>query len=170
MDTAFQRAWQRAGRLACSLVALGVGGAALSAGMILPAMELVAQSVRTRLNARDVDLGYFHPDSLLTLVQPDHYGLLAGHYTGPGDVTQHYFYASIVLVPLAVLGVRNLRAVRMGLLLGVPFVWYALGPDAGLFRLIARLPGFSSVELPMHGWFLPACQRLRHDCRVRGSE
>jgi hypothetical protein len=35
-------------------------------------------------------------------------------------------------------------------------VWYAIGPPGGLFRIVARLPGFSSVELPMHGWFLPA--------------
>jgi hypothetical protein len=45
---------------------------------------------------------------------------------------------------------------RMALFLGLPFLCYALGPDAWLFRLVARLPGFRSVELPMHGWFLPA--------------
>lgn len=156
LDAASLRLWQRVGRLAIGFVAVGAGGAALSAVMILPALELVGQSVRTRINARDVDLGYFHPDSLLTLVQPDHYGLLSGEYRGPGDVTQHYFYAGILLVPLAVLGARNINALRMALFLGLPFLWYALGPLGGLFRLIARLPGFSSVELPMHGWFLPA--------------
>src|SRR5919197_1646728 len=44
----------------------------------------------------------------------------------------------------------------MALCLGVPFLWYAAGPAGGLFPLVARLPGFSSIELPMHGWFLPA--------------
>jgi hypothetical protein len=108
------------------------------------------------LNAREIDVGYFHLESLLTLVQPDHYGLLSDAYTGPGDVTQHYFYAGIALVPLAVLGARSLRLLRSAAFLGVPFLWYALGPDGGLFRLLVRLPGFRSVELPMHGWFLPS--------------
>jgi hypothetical protein len=45
---------------------------------------------------------------------------------------------------------------RLALLLGVPFLWYALGPIGGLFRMLVRLPGFANVELPMHGWFLPA--------------
>ncbi|HEV7665242.1 MAG TPA: YfhO family protein, partial [Chloroflexota bacterium] len=35
-------------------------------------------------------------------------------------------------------------------------LWYASGPDGGLFRVLARLPGFRSIDLPMHGWFLPA--------------
>jgi hypothetical protein len=124
--------------------------------MILPGSELLGQSVRTRLDVRDADLGYFHPGALLTLVQPDHYGLLSGTYIGPADRTQHYFYAGILLVPLAVLGLRDARVTRMALLLGLPFVWYAAGPAAGLFRLVVRLPGFNNVELPMHGWFLPA--------------
>src|SRR5204863_8641835 len=90
LDAAAARAWRRAGRSAVALAGVAVGGAALSAVMILPALELVSQSLRARLNARDVrDLGYFHLDSLLTLVQPDHYGLLSGKYSGPGDVTQH---------------------------------------------------------------------------------
>jgi hypothetical protein len=102
------------------------------------------------------DIGYFHVGSLLTLVYPNYYGLLSGSYFGPGDSTQHYFYAGILLVPLVILGVRNTRVLRMALVLSVPFVWYAWGPAGGLYRLVARLPGFRSVELPMHGWFLPA--------------
>jgi hypothetical protein len=157
LDAGLWRAGRRAYRTVSGLLAVGIGGAALAAIMILPGLELAGLSVRTRLNARAApDLGYFQLDSLLTLVQPDHYGLLSGQYNGPGDVTQHYFYAGIVLAPLAIVGLRNTRAVRMALLLGLPFVWYALGPLGGLFRVIARLPGFSSVELPMHGWFLPA--------------
>src|SRR5207248_440534 len=111
----------------------------------------------TQLDVTHVGLGYFQVESLFTLVQPNYYGvLLDSRYTGPGDVTQHYFYAGVLLVPLALLGLRQGRVVRMALFLGVPFVWYALGPDAGLFNLLVQLPGFRSVELPMHGWFLPA--------------
>ena len=72
-------------------------------------------------------------------------GLLSGNYNGTGEVTQHFFYAGIVLVPLALVGAFNARALRMALLLGLPFLWYALGPAAGLFRVIARLPGFMGI-------------------------
>jgi hypothetical protein len=44
---------------------------------------------------------------------------------------------------------------RLALCLSLPFLWYAIGPAGGAFRVLARLPGFGSVELPMHGWFLP---------------
>ncbi len=156
LEAGLSRSIERPRRMMFGLLAVGVGGAALAAVMILPALELVGQSVRTLINAQDGDLGYFHPRSLLTLVWPDSYGLLSGKYTGPGDVTQHYFYAGVLLVPLVILGLRHFAALRLALLLGVPFVWYALGPSGGLFRIAARLPGFSSVEMPMHGWFLPA--------------
>ena len=156
LEAATRRSARRARRVALGLAALGGWGACLAAVMILPGLELVGESVRTQLDVREVDLGYFHPGALLTLVQPDHYGLLSGRYTGPADQTQHYFYAGILLVPLALVGIRNVRAVHTALLLGAPFLWYAAGPAAGLFRLVVRLPGFNSVELPMHGWFLPA--------------
>ena len=61
-----------------------------------------------------------------------------------------------MLVPLVLVGLRHAPIRRTALLLGLPFLWYALGPVGGLFRVVALLPGFRSVELPMHGWFLPA--------------
>jgi hypothetical protein len=156
LEAAVQRSAQRARRVVVGLAALAGWGACLSAIMILPGLELVGQSVRAQLDVRDLgDLGYFHPGALLTLVQPDHYGLLSGHYNGPADQTQHYFYAGLLLLPLAALGLRNGRVARTAAFLGLPFVWYAAGPRAGLFRVVAQLPGFNSVELPMHGWFLP---------------
>ena len=151
------RAWLATRRLAIGIVAAAVGGALLSALMLLPAFELVAQSDRGRLNALALpDIGYFHIGSLLTLVDPDYYGLLSGRYLGPGDSTQHYFYAGILALPLAVLGLRNVRVARTAASLSLPFLWYALGPSGGLYRVVARLPGFNSVELPMHGSFLVA--------------
>jgi hypothetical protein len=144
-------------RLGLGLAAAVVWGAALSAVMILPGLELVSRSIRAQVNARDLpDVGYFHASALATLVYPDYYGLLSGHYVGPGDSTQHYFYAGVLLVPLAVVGARQRRVLLTAAALGLPFVWYALGPRGGLFELAVPLPGFSSVELPMHGWFLPA--------------
>ena len=156
LDALIRRAPGLARRRAVGLLTLALGGGLLSAVMILPAMELVGQSVRAQLDASTVDIGYFHIGSLITLVQPDYYGLLSGNYRGPGDSTQHYFYAGIVLVPLVLVGLRHARVSSTALLLGLPFLWYALGPAGGLFRVVALLPGFRSVELPMHGWFLPA--------------
>ena len=155
LDAFIRRVPDAARRRAVGLLTLAGGGALLSAVMILPATELVGQSLRSQLDVSAVDIGYFHPGALITLVQPDYYGLLSGNYRGPGDSTQHYFYAGIVLVPLVLLGLRQAPVRRMALLLGLPFLWYALGPVGGLFRLVVLLPGFRSVELPMHGWFLP---------------
>jgi hypothetical protein len=156
LEAGVRRCWRTAARFALGLATVGVWGGLLAAVMILPAAELVGLSIRSQLSAREVGLGYFHPPSLLTLVDPDYYGLLSRHYTGPGDSTQHYFYAGILLLPLAVLGARNRRILHTAVFLGLPFLWYASGPVGGLFLLVARLPGFSSVELPMHGWCLPS--------------
>jgi hypothetical protein len=149
-----QRSWGVARGLCLGLAVAAGWGALLAAVMIVPALELLGRSIRLELSAPDI--GYFHLSSLVTLIDPDYYGLLSGHYTGPGDSTQHYFYAGILLVPLVVLGAANRRVLRTAAALGLPFVWYALGPRGGLYELAARLPGFGSVELPMHGWFLPA--------------
>ncbi|MBV9546101.1 MAG: YfhO family protein [Chloroflexi bacterium] len=156
LEAIAQRSLRRAIRYAAGVVAAGAWGGAIAAVMILPGLELVSESVRTRVNAFASDIGYFHVDSLRTLFQPDYYGLLSGAYWGLGDSTQHYFYAGVLLVPLAVLGMLNTRVLRTALFLSMPFLWYALGPGGGVFRIVARLPGFRSVELPMHGWFLPA--------------
>jgi hypothetical protein len=152
-----ERSWAATRGLAIGIGAAAVGGALLSAVMLLPTIELVAQSERRQLNALSLpDIGYFHVGSLLTLVDPDYYGLLSGHYFGPGDSTQHYFYAGILALPLALIGLRHKRVAVTAASLTLPFLWYALGPSGGLYRLVARLPGFNSVELPMHGWFLVA--------------
>jgi hypothetical protein len=151
-----QRSWRIARRLGLGLCLSAAWGALLSAVMIVPGLELVGQSERGQLNALDLpDIGYFHAGSLATLVDPDFYGLLSGHYTGPGDTTQHYFYAGFLLLPLAVLGAGDRRVLRTAAALSLPFVWYALGPRGGVFDAVARLPAFRVVELPMHGWFLP---------------
>jgi Bacterial membrane protein YfhO len=157
LDAVWRRSGKRAARLTAALGAVGGWGVLLSSVMIVPGLELVRQSLRTQLDAAQVGLGYFQVESLFTLVQPNYYGvLLDSRYTGPGDVTQHYFYAGILLVPLALIGLSNGRVLRVALFLGLPFVWYALGPGSALFDISARWPGFGSVELPMHGWFLPA--------------
>ena len=40
--------------------------------------------------------------------------------------------------------------------MAVPALWYAFGPRAGFYLLVARLPGFRSVRAPVHVWFVVA--------------
>jgi hypothetical protein len=124
-----------------------------------PGLELTANSVRSGLAAITRTEGLIPLSALFTLVDPDFYGVFSGNYHGPQDITQYYFYSGILLVPLAIFGWarlrdRNLRL--MGLLLIVPTIWYAMGKSAGLYWIVARLPGFSSVRAPVNIWFVPS--------------
>src|SRR5260370_19233605 len=60
------------------------------------------------------------------------------------------------MLPRAVLGPAFERARWFALALIVPFGWYAFGPSAGLYGIIARLPGFGAVRAPVHIWFVVA--------------
>src|SRR5260370_42667674 len=60
------------------------------------------------------------------------------------------------MLPLAVLGLAFERARWFALALIVPFGWYAFGPSAGLYGIVARLPGFGAVRAPVHIWFVVA--------------
>ncbi len=77
----------------------------LAAIQILPALELAGQSIH---GAANVGL---KPAALATLVYPNFYGAISGIYSGPGDATQFYFYAGILLLPLSILGAFRNRAV-----------------------------------------------------------
>ncbi len=137
-------------------LAIPVIGTLLSAAGTLPGIELAANSVRASLAAVSHAEGFLPPQSLATLVDPNFYGIFSNTYRGPDDITQFYFYAGILLLPLALLGVRDHVVRWVGILLVVPTIWYALGHNAGLYLLIARLPGFSSVRAPVNIWFVPA--------------
>jgi hypothetical protein len=143
--------------LVLALVVAVVAGAALSAVMVLPGLELTAQSVRAGADySRDAG-AVLGPGALATLVSPDYYGALdPEHYNGPADITQHYLYMGILLVPLALLGLAAPRERWYGLALAAPGAWYAIGPAGGLYRLVALLPGFRSVRAPVHMWFVAA--------------
>jgi hypothetical protein len=123
----------------------------LSAITWLPALELASQSVRA-----PADFHALVPGALLTLFFPNFFGAIDGKYTGPAAITQFYFYAGMLLVPLALWGLlsKSLRLLALAML--VPTVWYALGPSAGLYRLVALLPGFRSVQAPVEIWFVAA--------------
>jgi hypothetical protein len=153
---AFFRRGERA-RKAFGFLALAVAGAALlSAIQTLPGLELAARSIRASANYSASSEGALDLRSLVTTMLPDYLGAASGAYRGPGDVTQYYFYSGFLLLPLALLGLRNRTARTYALCLAIPALLYMAGPGLGVFRLIAWLPGFRSVRAPVHAWFVVA--------------
>ena len=143
--------WRRALSLA---VLIPLAGACLSAIAILPGLELALHSIRATVSALGHSEGFLTAGSLVTLFYPNYYGVISGNYSGPADITQYYFYAGILLLPLAALGLRDRLARRAGACLIVPCIWYAAGSALGLYYLVARLPGFRSIRAPVHIWFV----------------
>jgi hypothetical protein len=151
---AFQpRRWFQIFGIALAIPLIGTMISAIGTG---PGLELAVNSVRSGLTAVTRTEGMIPVTALATLVAPDFYGVFSEHYHGPPDITQYYFYAGILLVPLAIFGLRDRRLRIAGLLLIVPTIWYALGQSAGLYLLMARLPGFSSIRAPVNIWFVPS--------------
>jgi len=136
-------------------LAIPIIGAFVSAIATAPGLELATHSVRASYSALEHHEGQVPLAALTTLVYPDFYGVLSDDYTGPYDITQYYYYSGIVLVPLAILGLSNRSVRRISLALVIPTVWYSMGHAAGLYLLMARLPGFSSIRRPVHIWFVP---------------
>src|SRR5208283_5401999 len=147
---------RRCSRIFAHALAIPVIGTFLSAIATGPGLELAVNSVRASLSAVARTEGLIPFPALATLVYPNFYGVFSESYHGPQDITQFYFYAGILLLPLAVFGLRNRFARWAGLLLAIPTIWYAMGQSAGLYLLVARLPGFSSVRAPVNIWFVPA--------------
>ncbi len=144
-------------RTLAALAVAAAGAATLPAVMILPGLELTANSIRAGADYAHDAGAALAPGALATLVSPDHYGALEVEgYTGPQDITQFYFYMGILCVPLALAGIRAARERWYALALVVPGIWYALGPPGGLYSLVALLPGFASVRAPVHMWFVAA--------------
>ncbi len=143
--------WRRALSLA---LLIPVAGACMSAIAILPGLELTAHSIRATVSALGHSEGFLTAGSLVTLVYPNYYGVISENYSGPPDITQYYFYAGILLLPLAALGLQNRLARRAGACLIVPCIWYAAGYTLGLYYLVACLPGFRSIRAPVHIWFV----------------
>ena len=147
---------RRWARVAAMAAAIPIVGTLLSAVSTAPGLELTLHSIRTSLAAIARTEGFLPLKALATLVHPNFFGVLNGDYHGPQDITQYYFYAGILVVPLALLGLLRPAVRWAGLLLFAVPVWYAAGPSGGLYLLIARLPGFSSVRAPVNIWFVPA--------------
>lgn len=142
-----------------AVVALAVAGVVaglLAAVVIVPGLELTGESVRALLDTSASSDGALQPRALGTLVYPNLFGALEGDYTGPSDITQHYFYAGFLLLPLAALGLKDRRVRPAALVLLGLAVWYGFGPGAGLYRIVHLLPGFRSIRHPVNVWFVAA--------------
>jgi hypothetical protein len=137
------------------LAATALAAFLLGAIQILPGLELTAQSDRAAANFHGATNAALQPAALATLVLPNFYGAASGNYSGPPDITQFYYYAGILLLPLAIIGIWKKRS-WIPLALIVPALWYALGPPAGLYTVLTFLPGFKSIRAPVHIWFVIA--------------
>ncbi|MCU1238451.1 MAG: hypothetical protein JWP63_6418 [Candidatus Solibacter sp.] len=145
------------GRYVAALGVATLAAATLPAVMVLPGLELTAESIRAGADySRDAGAALV-PGALATLVSPNHYDALGPNaYSGPQDITQFYLYMGLLLLPLAVVGLMTGRSRWYGLALVIPAAWYAFGPAAGLYSAIAILPGFHSVRAPIQMWFVAA--------------
>lgn len=143
-------------RILIGLAAIAAIAAGVSAVQTLPGSELVNQSIRSDFDTSTSSEGALTLPSLASLVYPDALGAISTEYTGPGDITQYYFYGGILLLPLAGLGLLDRRVRIAAIVLAVPALWYALGPSFGLARVVNLLPGFGQVRAPVHVWFVVA--------------
>jgi hypothetical protein len=148
-----RRRWTRTLAIVAGMLA---GMLALGAIMILPGLELTAESIRAGADYSASTEGVLHLAPLLTLVSPDALGAVSGKYHGPADVTQYYFYAGLLLLPLAALGAWKTSMRIPALAILVPALWYMAGPAGGFYRLGALVPGLHKVRAPIQGWFVAA--------------
>ena len=143
--------WRRA---AVFLVLAPILAVLISAVGTLPGLELAGQSIRAGSDYGTSREGVLEARALTTLVYPNALGAFSDEYKGPSDITQYYFYAGILLLPLAVLGLWNQSFRIPTLLLVLVPLWYMAGPAAGLYRIGAILPGLHRVRAPVNGWFV----------------
>ena len=131
-------------------------GLLLAAILVIPGLGLASESIRSGMTFTDETNAPLVPSALATLLHPNALGAIEGPYRGPDDITQFYFYAGVLLLPLAAVGIRRSPVLMAALALTIPALWYAFGPAAGLYRTPAWLPGFANVRAPVHIWFVVA--------------
>lgn len=140
--------WRRALALA---IAILLGASSLAAIELVPAMvngRYVRGLPAAALTSGD---NVLHARPLLTLLLPDATGIISRKPQPMG--APGYFYAGVLLVPLAALGLIVSRRRTSIILVAVPAAWLMLGPGAGLYRLLAWVPWLGSGP-PIFGWFL----------------
>jgi len=147
------RRWLRIASIVAGMLALAIIVAAIQ---IVPTLELVRTTFRATSNYSRTTEGVLELRVLPTLVAPDWLGAISNKYKGPADITQYYFYAGFLLLPLAALGLAKTKIRLHALFLIVPAVWFMFGSAAGLYRLAMLLPGMNRVREPIQAWFVVA--------------
>ena len=147
------RRWLRIAAIVAGMLALAIVVASIQ---VVPTLELVQSASRARSNYSGTTAGVLEWRALPTLVAPDWLGALSDNYTGPFDITQYYFYAGFLLLPLVAIGLAKTKIRLHALLLIVPAAWFMFGGAAGLYRVAMLLPGMNKVREPIQGWFVVA--------------
>jgi hypothetical protein len=138
-----------AGRVLSILAGTAAISILLSMIQTLPGLELAAHSIRSGANYATSHERVLQPSALLSFFWPNATGI----FSGITDAS-YYLYSGFLLIPLAMLGLKS-RALRIpGLMLTVLPLWYMLGPDGGLYRLGAIIPGLHRVRAPLHFLFV----------------
>ncbi|HKZ68657.1 MAG TPA: hypothetical protein VJ020_01170, partial [Anaerolineales bacterium] len=120
----------------------------LTAVLWLPLAEFVGHSPRTELTLKDTALFSLPPSYLIGLLVPN-----------LGGFQEYMAYFGIAPLALACLGaVKGAGRDRVGTLtvigLGIVSVWWSLGPSAGLFAVVSRLPLLSLLRVPSRAMFV----------------
>jgi hypothetical protein len=126
----------------------------LAAVQLLPSFQLLRHAYRAELASKNLTIGMANWHTLATFVVPNAAGTLDSEYHGSGDISQSYFYAGILLVPLALTGWTDRRVRRLAAFLILPVLAYVVGPVSPFYWAMVRLPGFSSVRAPTHAMFV----------------
>ena len=126
----------------------------LAAVQLLPSFQLLRHAYRAELASKNLTQGMVDRHTLATLIVPNAAGTLDPEYHGTLDISQSYFYAGVLLIPLALAGLTDRRVRRLAAFLILPVLAYVLGPVSPFYWAIVRLPGFSSVRAPSHAMFV----------------
>lgn len=175
--------WTVAGRTLRPLLVIGIGGALLSAVLLLPVGEFALRSSR----AQDANLDFSNSfplpaGQILTLVIPNLFGTprLAGHgYWGLPFYEELTAYLGII--PLVALFRTRIRPISILLaVMAALGIIVSLGTDGGVFTMMYRLlPGYSLFRVPprmllftviggagLTALFITDLQTLDHEGRV----
>ncbi len=140
-------------RAPVALAAAAVIGASIGAVLIVPGVILTGESVRSTMDFSEASDLALRPGSLATMLYADAAGAISGQ---TGQPAPPYLYCGLLLLPLAVFGLRKSRTLVPALALLVPGVWFAFGPAGGFYSLLMWLPGFRNVRAPANIWFVAA--------------
>ncbi len=142
--------WSRGAGVVITMVVCAI---LISTVQWLPAWEIAGQLAAPAAAQVTGKTAVLQAEPLKTVVWPDWTGTISNNSKLPD--TRPYFYAGMLTLPLALLGLIVSPRRGRALFLILPTLWFMLGPSAGLFRLGAILPPLHSGP-PVFAWFLVA--------------